>query len=206
MSFELHPLSGLSLNPFFDGDVSQLYWQSNIPTMEIAEAYGLCHAHHVCAEAGPATVIGLSCRHCSGPIAAYSRSDALRLSQHKAKTEKRGWEYTHVCADCADRDREIWEKEWRDREAQHRTRVRSLASMPYGEYLQTQEWQETRKAALKRAKFSCQTCAGKGVLHVHHRTYARRGNEYASDLIVLCADCHSLFHQNARLAEGGRAA
>jgi len=49
-------------------------------------------------------------------------------------------------------------------------------------------------AALKRAKYSCQLCNSKDNLNVHHRTYERRGHELASDLIVLCKQCHKTFH------------
>jgi 5-methylcytosine-specific restriction endonuclease McrA len=77
--------------------------------------------------------------------------------------------------------------------------------MSYQDYLQTADWKIRREGALKKARFSCQVCSGKGDLHVHHRTYLRRGNEVEGDLIVLCASCHKLFHDNGKLAEGGRA-
>jgi DnaB-like helicase N terminal domain len=75
-----------------------------------------------------------------------------------------------------------------------------LSTMPYKSYLQTFEWQETRDKALSRALFSCQVCNGGGQLNVHHRSYARRGRELDSDLIVLCVRCHEIFHENGRLA------
>lgn len=68
-------------------------------------------------------------------------------------------------------------------------------TMPYRDYLQTPEWQATRGSALRRAGYRCQLCNGRdGPLDVHHRTYARRGNEAAEDVIVLCRTCHALFH------------
>ena len=79
----------------------------------------------------------------------------------------------------------------------------STADMAYSDYLQTADWKIRREGALKRARFSCQVCSGKGDLHVHHRTYLSRGNEAESDLIVLCATCHKLFHENGKLAQGG---
>jgi 5-methylcytosine-specific restriction endonuclease McrA len=64
--------------------------------------------------------------------------------------------------------------------------------MPYREYLQTPEWQATRKAALKRAWYRCQVCNDhKMPLYVHHRTYERRGHELPEDVFVLCASCHA---------------
>lgn len=77
--------------------------------------------------------------------------------------------------------------------------------MAYQDYLQTEHWQQTRRGALRRAGYSCQVCSEKAKLHVHHRTYARLGHELDTDLIVLCAECHELFHANGKLADGGRA-
>lgn len=75
-----------------------------------------------------------------------------------------------------------------------------LSGMPYAAYLQSAEWQEKRHAALDRADHRCQLCNRSTRLHVHHRTYERRGHELPGDLIVLCADCHKLFHDNRRVA------
>ena len=75
-----------------------------------------------------------------------------------------------------------------------------LRWMPYERYLKTFHWQETRASALDRAGNRCQVCNTTRGLHVHHRTYERRGAELPEDLIVLCRDCHSTFHKNGRLA------
>jgi 5-methylcytosine-specific restriction endonuclease McrA len=67
--------------------------------------------------------------------------------------------------------------------------------MPYREYLQTPEWQDRRRAALTRADRRCQVCnRSNRALHVHHRTYERRGAELETDLTVLCDQCHALYH------------
>ncbi|HEU5108042.1 MAG TPA: hypothetical protein VFT95_05745, partial [Micromonosporaceae bacterium] len=88
--------------------------------------------------------------------------------------------------------------------ARYRARVEQLRCMPYREYLLTPEWQERRKARLKAARYRCQVCnAQNRRLNVHHRTYERRGEEYARDLIVLCEECHHLFHRNGSLAPHG---
>ena len=71
-----------------------------------------------------------------------------------------------------------------------------LKSMPYGEYLQTSHWQAKRREALEHAKKRCQYCGARAVeLHVHHKTYERRGDERMDDLIVLCKDCHAKVHK-----------
>lgn len=78
--------------------------------------------------------------------------------------------------------------------------VQALREMPYPEYLRSDGWQQTRWFALERAGRRCQTCNRSKGLHVHHRTYDRRGQEHLDDLTVLCADCHSTFHENRELA------
>lgn len=76
-------------------------------------------------------------------------------------------------------------------------RSRELMTMPYTEYLQTPEWDVTRKKALKAAGYRCTLCNAGGELHVHHRTYERRGVELLQDLTVLCAKCHQKFHETS---------
>ena len=81
------------------------------------------------------------------------------------------------------------------------TLLNAYRSMPYAEYLQTDHWLVTRRAALERAGLRCQACnAGDVVLDVHHRTYERRGAERPGDLIVLCGECHEAFHAVRRVA------
>ncbi len=77
-----------------------------------------------------------------------------------------------------------------------------LKSMPYKEYLQTDHWKKTREAAYKSAENRCQVCnAANRPLHAHHRTYVNRGDEKSTDLIVLCEDCHKLFHQQGKISK-----
>jgi hypothetical protein len=79
----------------------------------------------------------------------------------------------------------------------------ALRTMPYREYLRTAHWQRCRDLALKRAGYACQLCNGRGELHVHHRTYERRGAEIDADLIVLCKRCHQRFHDLTRSGADG---
>lgn len=74
--------------------------------------------------------------------------------------------------------------------------------MNYREYLQSEHWQWVREWAKKRALYRCQLCNVSGdevVLDVHHRSYKRLWHEHPMDLIVLCRDCHDLFHQNTKV-------
>ena len=82
-------------------------------------------------------------------------------------------------------------------------RLDELRTMPYEEYLLTPEWQQTRKAALKRAGNRCQVCrAGDVALNVYHTTYETLGCEQESDVIALCEACYDLLSQQQKLATG----
>lgn len=76
----------------------------------------------------------------------------------------------------------------------------ALRWMPYDDYLHTEHWQTVRAGALARARGACLVCSEPRSLHVHHRSYADRGNEGPEDVQVLCAGCHHLFHANRDLA------
>jgi hypothetical protein len=80
-----------------------------------------------------------------------------------------------------------------------KARVQTLNSMPYGDYLQTPEWQDVRHFARRRAQQRCQVCNSDKRLQVHHRTYDRRGAENLSDVTVLCQRHHHGFHQTGGL-------
>ena len=67
-------------------------------------------------------------------------------------------------------------------------------SIRYEDYLNSEQW-KIRAAQERKLNPNCSLCNRKGLLHVHHRTYVRLGNERQGDLVVLCDDCHSLFHR-----------
>ena len=72
---------------------------------------------------------------------------------------------------------------------------RSERGVEYDMYINSEAWREKAVEAKQRAGHRCQLCnKGNTVLHVHHRTYERLREELPDDLIVLCADCHSKFH------------
>ena len=65
----------------------------------------------------------------------------------------------------------------------------------YHKYLRSPEWKAKRAQVLKRADRRCEKCGNGGVvLHVHHLTYARIGNEHLDDLKCLCVGCHRVSH------------
>jgi len=116
---------------------------------------------------------------------------------YSTKQSRSGGYSPFRCDECDKKRVQQWERQRREQEAE----LKKLRSMPYPEYLQTEHWKEVRRRALKRSGFRCQICnTNKKALHVHHRTYANRGQEYSSDVIVLCEECHRTFHDNGQLA------
>ena len=72
-------------------------------------------------------------------------------------------------------------------------------SIDYHEYIKSDAWRKRAMSAKRRAKWRCQVCNSKGkhaTLNAHHRTYERLGNEWPTDLVVLCKKCHTLFSKN----------
>jgi len=72
--------------------------------------------------------------------------------------------------------------------------VKTERQKEYAEYLESDDWKEKQKKALKRAGYCCQVCNSEMQLNVHHRTYERVREEQDGDLTVLCHECHALFH------------
>jgi hypothetical protein len=78
----------------------------------------------------------------------------------------------------------------------------SQVEMPvsdYRAYLRSDAWKERRSRAVERAGGRCAVCNARGPLEVHHRRYDRVGRELPEDLLVLCRDCHDVFHTHRRL-------
>jgi len=70
------------------------------------------------------------------------------------------------------------------------------AKREYQEYLNSEEWFAKRAMVLRFWDYKCVICYSDKNLHLHHRTYARRGDENVTDLIPLCKNCHSLYHSD----------
>jgi len=65
----------------------------------------------------------------------------------------------------------------------------------YSQYLKSKHWQRVRRRALRRAGRHCSVCADQKNLDVHHNNYERLRKERMSDVVVLCRDCHKLYHE-----------
>jgi len=162
-------------------------------------------------------VADIVCERCVEPIEFESRAhfqEIIKASNSPYRRYREG--YRVLCKPCwkALQDERHAEYEVRDREyqlraeayrasieAQQNARLNQLRTMPYREYLQTDEWRNRRQRHLESVGHRCQVCnAGRVILDVHHRTYERRGNELYTDLIVLCRTCHDIFHTEGRLS------
>jgi 5-methylcytosine-specific restriction endonuclease McrA len=183
-------------HPINDTAVARDYWCSDASIDELMAKYApTAPKAHFYKIPGPA-VLDLKCIDCGKLYLATSRQRA-----QSELTYRHGKHRCDAC-DSANRKRQFQESIRKSEEKLQRDE--ELRWMPYQDYLGTDEWSERRKIVIRRAEFKCQICAADGKLHVHHRTYARRGVERIADMIALCADCHELFHKNGRLAHGGR--
>jgi 5-methylcytosine-specific restriction endonuclease McrA len=191
-----------------DDMMSKLYWDTTATVNEIMAAVGVDVAtNFFFRQVSPAELRGATCTICGLACKFKNRTEVNSFLMEQDRIARKRYPMRAiVCLDCKAQSIARRDSEDKAKSEARRTRERELRYMPYADYLQTPEWQEARKSALKRAGFKCQTCSSGGNLHVHHRTYARRGCELNSDLIVLCAGCHQLFHDNGKLAENGRAA
>lgn len=176
--------------------ISNLYWfEEDIKPSWLAHVFGISNGQKVGRIAGEATATG-PCRDCNQrfEFKVTSRS-SLNDRYRRCDACQEKWDLKHSHSNSQ------WLQEYNARQEALKARITELRTMPYREYLQSPEWQERRKQAMKRAGFRCQICNAYGVrLNVHHRTYERRGNEDNRDLITLCEDCHATFHENGRLA------
>ncbi|RMD62170.1 hypothetical protein D6833_07275 [Candidatus Parcubacteria bacterium] len=74
--------------------------------------------------------------------------------------------------------------------------IRKLSRMSYDDFLSTQYWSIVRDYKIDATGGRCQKCGSENSLHIHHLTYAHRGEEFRhlDDLMVLCEKCHRDVH------------
>ena len=168
---------------------AQLYWHyTEVSSDSIRDVLGITRGQ--VRSYLPKIWVDISCKGCDCAMETVpdSRSELLELKRGK---------HNIYCDDCeakqAARSAE-YKKKRESEQAEQRAALNHLKTMPYPQYLKSEHWQDLRRRMLKRASFACQLCNSKGRLNVHHRTYERRGQEPYSDLIVLCENCHSKFH------------
>ena len=147
---------------------------------------------------------GFYCPICKSEILVEDRESLYKAIKGEFRSAR-----DSLCKKCESEDRKQWPArneailaDENRRRQEKLERINELRSMPYQEYLQTIEWRERRTRHVESAGHACQVCNARNVqLNVHHRTYERRGAELYQDLIVLCRDCHTLFHRNGKLVK-----
>jgi hypothetical protein len=166
---------------------NKLYWSlMSLPPSSLAKAFG----RHLNSFKIEPIWTGIRCMACDKELAADSRTRLYHI--HALARDG-----ACLCQPC----QQSRNGRTPDNKAEWWRRQNELRSMPYGEYLRTPEWQDTRKRAVARAAWRCQLCNVSGndegiVLQVHHRTYENRGRELAGDLTVLCKPCHGRHHRH----------
>lgn len=172
-------------------EVAEIYWRfDNVPMSALGEQ------KEVWAAAVAYPYWSWRCEGCGAEIFIQTRAEKQRRVKAGGETMRLNMVpgSLDLCTDCGKAEFAERSAAWHASGEQRRQRERNLRTMPYRQYLLTPEWQERRKAALSRAGYKCQVCNRSRQLHVHHRTYERRGVELARDLIVLCDECHALYH------------
>lgn len=120
--------------------------------------------------------IRLACAACGKKF-----GDALPHRSHPSQATYPEWRPHPNPCDCCGHRSDVIHRRWDPSE--------------YDEYLRSEQWQERRAYAVRRALERCQVCnRGDLPLNVHHRTYHRLGAEFDADLTVLCRSCHKLYH------------
>lgn len=139
-----------------------------------------------------ATPPGIECETCGESMTFKSRSDLVAF--RNGLRSKRRYNSPALCESCHQAESQIRSAQIDEYERNQELRIHELRTMPYREYLLSEEWLETRNRKLRQARFQCQLCNAPWPLNVHHRTYDRRGCEDMADLTVLCRPCHAKFH------------
>lgn len=72
----------------------------------------------------------------------------------------------------------------------------------YERYIGSERWAMRREAFFSTHERVCAACGTRDEIQVHHRTYARMGQELDGDLVALCQAHHSFVHQHHRYIGG----
>lgn len=61
-------------------------------------------------------------------------------------------------------------------------------------YIASAAWKDRKREYFSSHPKVCVACGSGRNVHLHHKTYVRLGRELDSDLVPLCAGCHSKVH------------
>jgi len=72
----------------------------------------------------------------------------------------------------------------------------------YAKFLRSPEWKKRRQSLFQQFDgTTCEICNSSERINVHHNNYSRKGCERDSDLVILCCECHNLFHSSSYAGE-----
>lgn len=78
-------------------------------------------------------------------------------------------------------------------------KLKSLCKSQYSDYINSDQWVETKKRIGVKQHGSCECCGGTYLpIHAHHIRYTFLGSEKPSDIAFICAACHAAIHKNRR--------
>ena len=120
----------------------------------------------------------LQCDQCGGGMLGLKKTDPL-------------------CAKAIPKREHPVELQWREREAELARKRQVEQDEWWGRsraYLKSPEWIKRRRLVIERENGLCEGCRLQPGAHVHHKTYARFGQELLIDLALLCEDCHAIVH------------
>lgn len=139
------------------------------------------------------TFDNIVCYDCQQKIIIKSKTQYKEYIQDLRKNNK------IRCKKCYEREINNRPNLWKEQEEKRKQNIEYLKKLQYSDYLKSDHWKNIRHKKLKNVEFKCQICnAEKTELHVHHNTYERKGQEYLSDLLVLCKECHNQFHDKIK--------
>jgi len=83
-------------------------------------------------------------------------------------------------------------------------RLEALGYATYADYLASDHWKDVRRRFWSsKLGQRCAGCKGKPT-QIHHRTYARLGDERLNDLVAVCRPCHVYIHESENvMVKGG---
>jgi len=68
----------------------------------------------------------------------------------------------------------------------------------YEKFLNSELWDDRRTKLFGEYDKACEVCNSEKIVQVHHNNYAQiLGEERNKDLVILCKDCHNLFHSKS---------
>ncbi len=177
--------------------INFVYWRHlDVPTRDIAEAFGvpLSDIEGTGLFDGgliePQYRADIACSQCGTPYKLMNRH--VMKYQEDVFSGKLGKERAEmqVCEDCYFANAGDEQARMDAMDGEVADRLEDLREMPYASYLKTPEWERTRYEMLSMADGKCQECTtDHAPLDVYHKTVERLGDEWPSDLVVLCRSC-----------------